>query len=436
MTYSIPEMNMEALEKKLARISKKAAKYGCDFRFEKTGEHFETRELDEYDENGKHKTEEIRYIDIEVEGKAEVNGWQFAASLDYTPKGNIISGVAGLEIPERYYSCTPWCEHCKTQRDRKSSYIVYHAESGEYKQVGKGCLRDYTGGLSAEAVAQYESWIKECEEASEFSGRGGWGIRYFKTDEFMAAVAETIRIYGYVKRNTPGTIDTATLAEELFKVECGMSLGVFADQLRAQYWKAVDRGWKMNRPESVELAKRVREWIAGSEKNDNYFHNLKVACAIDHIAGNCIGLVASAFPAYDRELEYQAEKLRRERRAAEEGAASNYVGKVGDRVSFTASYSKCVTGWETMYGYTYIYKFADEKGNVYTWKTGKELDCDDTVYAITGTVKEHKEFRGVKQTELTRCKVTEIREVKKVEAPAEDPFAVFCKAYDELEALA
>ena len=54
MKYSIPEMNMEALEKKLARIAKKAAKYGCDFRFEKIGEHFETRELDRGDPLHRH----------------------------------------------------------------------------------------------------------------------------------------------------------------------------------------------------------------------------------------------------------------------------------------------------------------------------------------------------------------------------------------------
>lgn len=433
MTYSIPEMNMEALEKKLARISKKAAKYGCDFRFEKTGEHFETRELDEYDKNGKRLTEEIRYIDIDVEGKAEANGWQFAASLDYTEKGNIISGVAGLEIPERFYSCTPWCEHCKTRRDRKSSYIVYHAESGEFKQVGSGCLKDFTHGLSAEAVAQYESWIHECEEASEFSGFGGWAQRWYDTREFMAAAAETIRIFGYVKRGTEGMTATADLVDDLYRVYAGHSLGLCRDFLLEQYDMARSKGWDMDNPASWELADTVRDWIASNEKNDNYFHNLKVACALDHVLGNSAGLVVSAFPAYNREMDYQAEKIARERKAAAEGAASDYVGKIGERISFETDNSRCLTSWATQFGMTFVYKFVDGDGNIYTWKTGKDLDCDCR-YKVVGTVKEHKDYRGVKQTELTRCKVERIGDLHG--ADFEDPFEVFCKAYDEMEALA
>ena len=33
MRYSIPEINMESLEKKLTRIGNKCRKYGCEFKF-------------------------------------------------------------------------------------------------------------------------------------------------------------------------------------------------------------------------------------------------------------------------------------------------------------------------------------------------------------------------------------------------------------------
>ena len=136
MKYAIPECNMESLEKKLNRISKKCDKYGCEFKFERIGEHFgDVNVIDEMDELGrvlKSHLETIKYIDVDVEGTAVVNGWQFAASLEFTEKGNIISGVGGIEVPERYYSCYPWCEHCKTSRDRRHSFIVYKAETGEF----------------------------------------------------------------------------------------------------------------------------------------------------------------------------------------------------------------------------------------------------------------------------------------------------------------
>ena len=128
MRFSIPEENIENLEKKLTKISNKCAKYGCDFRYERVCEHFGERSVSENDPCGpfRSRKEIVKYIDVEVEGKAAVNGWRFAATLDFTNKGNIIKGVDGLEIPEKYYSCAPWCEHCQTRRGRSASFIVFN----------------------------------------------------------------------------------------------------------------------------------------------------------------------------------------------------------------------------------------------------------------------------------------------------------------------
>lgn len=403
--FSIPEMNMDSLEKKLTRIRNKAAKYGCEFRYERIGEHFEECKTDEIGEDGKRMTELVRFIDIEVEGKAIANGWQFAASLDYTAQGNIISGVEGLEIPERYYTCAPWCEHCKTRRDRKSSYIVYNIETGEFKQVGRACLQDFTNGLNAEMVAQYESWFKECEEASEFSGLGGWLERYYRTDDLMTAAVETIRIYGYVKRDF-GVCCTADRALNLYKVWAHFPLGMARESLLADYDEAVSRGFDMTRAASRELAATVRSWILNNDRNDNYFHNLKVACAGEFATWKTVGLVVSAFPAHDRELERQAEIAERERKAAEAVAKSAWVGNVGDRVTVTIADFRTVISWETQWGTTFVYKLTDAEGHEYTWKTSCWFDDDKCIgKVIKGTVKDHTEYRGVKQTELTRCKV-------------------------------
>lgn len=129
MKYSIPEENIAGLEKKLARIEKKCKKYGCDFHYERVGEHFEERRLSNVDDFGEicgSCKVVIKCIDIEVEGAAKVNGWQFVASLDFAENGNLIRGIGSVEVPSRYYFCSPWCEHCKTARDRKHSYIDGH----------------------------------------------------------------------------------------------------------------------------------------------------------------------------------------------------------------------------------------------------------------------------------------------------------------------
>ena len=103
----------------------------------------------------------------------------------------------------------------------------------------------------------------------------------------------------------------------------------------------------------------------------------------------------------------QGKQNRKKKFAAERASEVNsqHIGKVGDRINFKGSFSKVFDqAGETDWGTTFVYKLVDENGNVFTWKTGSCLP--DEFDSVKGTVKEHKEFRGIRQTELTRCKVS------------------------------
>ncbi len=186
MKYAIYEGNIDRLEKKLKRISNKCKAYGCDFHYEQTGEEF--RELK--DEKGNKHT--ARFVLVEAEGTAIINDWEFIAELEHTENGNIITGVAGVEVPERYYTSKPMCEHCNSKRFRKNTYIVRNKQTGEFKQVGKSCLKDFTHGMSAEAVTQYMSLFNTLIEG-ETPEPGCAFQRYVSTKEYLLYVAETIR---------------------------------------------------------------------------------------------------------------------------------------------------------------------------------------------------------------------------------------------------
>jgi hypothetical protein len=113
------------------------------------------------------------------------------------------------------------------------------------------------------------------------------------------------------------------------------------------------------------------------------------------------------FPTYNRDLEYQAEKAEKERQNELKRASerkSIHIGAVGDRIEIDVKSFECVTSWETQFGYTRIYKIVDVEGNVFTWKTSNFVE-GEKVNKIKGTVKDHNEFREIKQTEITRCKV-------------------------------
>jgi len=102
---------------------------------------------------------------------------------------------------------------------------------------------------------------------------------------------------------------------------------------------------------------------------------------------------------------------------------SGYVGIVGDGI-VTEVTLKRTTSWESSFGYRtktmYMHIMEDSNGNVIVWKTdngsllfmpkGEEnYKCVDTdhPFTIMGTIKEHTEYNGIKQTVLTRCKVSQ-----------------------------
>lgn len=67
---------------------------------------------------------------------------------------------------------------------------------------------------------------------------------------------------------------------------------------------------------------------------------------------------------------------------------------------------KSVRGMETRFGWTTLIKFEDDHGNILDWWTSTDVKAEvgDRVL-LTGTVKSHNEYKGVKSTTVTRCRI-------------------------------
>ena len=401
--FAIYEGNMERLQKKMTKIRNKCRKYGCDFHYEEVGEEFRTVKNDDGTENI------VRYVIVEAEGKAVVNGWKFIASLEHTEHGNIINACCDIEVPERYYTGRPVCEHCGTNRYRKNSFIVMNEETGEFKQVGTQCLKDFTCGMSAEGVAEYTSLFDELIKGEVIEGGGGFGGKYLDRDDVLQYAAEVIRKFGYA-RSDMGSESTRSRTVDFYTLDHG-GFGYYGREYERVVRELAEQvRFDHNSEEAVNMAKNALEWILEQEEKSNYIHNLRTACQLKYVGYDKVGLLVSLFPAYDKELERQAEQRAIEearRKEMEEGKNSEYVGNVGDRIQISVAAVKLLTSWENCFdGYhvtwTGLYKIVGEDGNVYTWKTSKHLE---DVKSIKGTIKGHQEFRGVKQTEVTRCRI-------------------------------
>ena len=107
-------------------------------------------------------------------------------------------------------------------------------------------------------------------------------------------------------------------------------------------------------------------------------------------------------------LEYDAEKvaLAIEKHNTEN---SSYAGTIGEKIKQEVILTKELY-FSNNYGYntgTYIYIMKNEQGNVLVWKTSKCLGIDEgEQFTIAGTIKEYNTYNGVKQTILTRCKIS------------------------------
>lgn len=90
---------------------------------------------------------------------------------------------------------------------------------------------------------------------------------------------------------------------------------------------------------------------------------------------------------------------------------TKWYGALKERVTLHDCTVQVLAIWENMYGSTVMYKFASPEGYQFIWKTASfavdpEIINSNKKITVTGTVKSHAEYKGQKQTELTRCKIS------------------------------
>ena len=82
---------------------------------------------------------------------------------------------------------------------------------------------------------------------------------------------------------------------------------------------------------------------------------------------------------------------------------SEYQGEVGDKLELVVVVEKAVD-LDGYFGRSRMHIFRDYDGNCYVWTTSARNWEPQTEHHIIGTVKDHKLYKGTKQTVLTRCR--------------------------------
>lgn len=110
---------------------------------------------------------------------------------------------------------------------------------------------------------------------------------------------------------------------------------------------------------------------------------------------------------YFNELKYEARKAaaQKEEESFKESLAEGFEGEINTSIVTKATLVK-KGEFNGAYGLTFIYTFLSESKHLLVWFTTKDIEKEiGEIVSLKGCVKNHKEFKGMKQTIVTRCKV-------------------------------
>jgi hypothetical protein len=400
-TFEIPVHDFRAFEAEFAKLAKKAAKLGV---VAPTFEVIEEKTVKAViNECGEVSKPARRLKVIKVTGQApKLNGWNFVAVLQHEETGNIVRIVPGAEafkVERDMRTAKPTCEHCRYDRRRNDTYVVAH-DDGRQLQVGRNCLRDFTGHDSPEAIARWAELLSAFVERTRGDGDGegfGGGEDHGSLERFLAYVVACIGIHGWMSRSkardsyvaVEATADTAWAnmfpSKELMNSPKRIR-PTEADEARAQSC--------LNTVVTTLEAKSETP-----EGLDDFEHNVRIVTDGGSVNFRSAGIAAAIINMADRIVGREIERKR--------ALASTHQGTVGKREVFTLTVTR-VIDIESIYGVSKLHILSDAQGNVFKWKASNErLDVGGT-YSVKGTVKAHEDYKGVKQTTLSRCAATKV----------------------------
>lgn len=181
---------------------------------------------------------------------------------------------------------------------------------------------------------------------------------------------------------------------------------VFTEVKLAKLNEAADKKAAIKAAEAQrKMDAAVAYFVKWSESNRNMIAAI-VAATGNSFLSDLASKLSKSMILTERQLDAAATVIERQRVREVEGRVSEYVGKVKERIEFEAEVIG-VYGTEGFYGHIDIVRFKDARNNQFTWFASDYTDLKrGDRMTIKGTVKKHDDYKGVKQTVLTRCRYT------------------------------
>jgi hypothetical protein len=178
------------------------------------------------------------------------------------------------------------------------------------------------------------------------------------------------------------------------------------DQSERKYTKIgglTTPAWEDPSEDDAEIARATIDYIRNEWENDTDFgHNVTTVIADDQVKHRSFGIAAAAVMVYKRDQEKAIEQEK-----AKAGINNEHVGSIKDRTEFKLTVTG-IKAFEGQFGTTFLHSMIDEDGHIFKWFGSYDLDEGKT-YTGKWTIKDHDEWKGMKQTIITRpAKVEEV----------------------------
>jgi hypothetical protein len=394
--------NKKWLEKQVAKVSKRCVKMGVDPLTLTFGQNF-TEKVKDIGPGGREITRVYNYTPVVIEGELpQHKGWDLVSVFE-KKEGVVLSRtVPGKSLPEELLPEKIQCQHCGYNRNRKSSVLLQHVDTGEYKEVGTSCLHDFVG-------YKPEAWIHYANTSmDEIFAIANDVDRLPKQEimhdlvEFLAITSAVIHIYGW------------TSAGAAYQNE---ALTSTVHRVSQQFDKRENPKWHQDVPlveyeeTDKEFAKKAIAWMNEQDNRKEYIFNCQNIIEMDAVPMRYQGIAASIVGSYKRHLDREA-KIQHEN----EGKTNEWVGEIKERLRLKNIKVVSAKEIENDWGGCTLWGFEDEEGRKFKWFATGSLCITyrdrQAEYANVGdiidmdaTVKRHDTYRGSKQTLINRCKV-------------------------------
>lgn len=398
----------------------------------------------------------LTVVNVEIENAIipVLDGWVFAASITHMQDDsgkavNVIKSALGdsVEMPKRYRDALKVCEHCGYTRKRTETFLVYHQETNEFKQVGRKCLQDFTGLNDILLIAGLFENLLAVKEENEFDGCFSGDMRNAKYNEyflntFLVVTMAVIRAYGWMSGKEAYENHKTSTKELVLRYFTYKNRQKTHDDQK--FFDKVHAN--MNDSDSTTVESTV-EYFANldSENLNDYQFNCYALAKAGRVQNDTAGIAASMLNAYERVLA--------EKRFADNAKNSVHFGDIDEYLNAQVQVLKVyhhsgdygITTFLTLKVVSGVFNSEGKEvwkgrgknkvlveatkeipvGAILVWKASGSIDTQpfgsivgtEEITGVSGYIVKHDEYNGMTQTHISK-QSNKSKEARKASASA------------------